>query len=192
MSDEQVTNQRELRAALLEALHLKALPRAGWMRVGVAQPESVAAHSWGVAWLVLNLCPPDVDRARALELAVIHDVAEVRSGDITPYDGISAEQKSAVERASMEAMVRDLPARAHLLECWEEYEAAESKESVFVKACDKLDMALQASLYQSDDVNTAEFIESAMRRLQDSDWRVLLGAHAVSSLTALIETETGI
>ena len=192
MSDEQVTNQRELRAALLEALHLKALPRAGWMRVGVAQPESVAAHSWGVAWLVLNLCPPDVDRARALELAVIHDVAEVRSGDITPYDGISAEQKSAVERASMEAMVRDLPARAHLLECWEEYEAAESKESVFVKACDKLDMALQASLYQSDDVNTAEFIESAMRRLQDSDWRVLLGGHAVSSLTALIETETGI
>ena len=192
MSDEQVTYQRKLRAALLETLHLKALPRAGWMRVGVAQPESVAAHSWGVAWLVLNLCPPDVDRARALELAVIHDVAEVRSGDITPYDGISAEQKSTVERVSMEAMVRDLPARAHLLECWEEYEAAESKESVFVKACDKLDMALQASLYQSDDVNTAEFIESAMRRLQDSDWRILLGAEAVSSLTALIETETGI
>ncbi|PXF23697.1 MAG: phosphohydrolase, partial [Methanobacteriota archaeon] len=72
----------ELRAALLEALELKRLPRSGWLRVGVQDIESVAAHSWGAAWLVAALCPDGVDRGRALEMAVIHDLAEVRIGDI--------------------------------------------------------------------------------------------------------------
>ena len=51
-----------LRARLLEALALKELPRAGWVRERVQQPESVAAHSWGVAWLVLVLCPEHINR----------------------------------------------------------------------------------------------------------------------------------
>ena len=38
-----------LRERLAEALLLKEVPRAGWARVGVPRPESVA-HSWGVAW----------------------------------------------------------------------------------------------------------------------------------------------
>ena len=46
-------------ALLLDVLGLKALDRTGWVRRGVQSAESVAAHSWGVAWLVLALCPPD-------------------------------------------------------------------------------------------------------------------------------------
>ena len=57
-------SQELLRARLLEALSLKDLARAGWVRAGVQHPESVAAHSWGVAWLVLALCPAELDRGR--------------------------------------------------------------------------------------------------------------------------------
>ena len=32
--------------ALIQALGLKSVLRAGWVRAGVKQPESVAAHSW--------------------------------------------------------------------------------------------------------------------------------------------------
>ena len=77
-----------LRDRLSAALALKALPRAGWVRAGVRHPESVAAHSWGVAWLVLVLCPPALDRGRALAIAVAHDLPEVTVGDITPHDGV--------------------------------------------------------------------------------------------------------
>ncbi len=35
----------ESKDALIEALGLKDVVRAGWVRAGVKQPESVAAHS---------------------------------------------------------------------------------------------------------------------------------------------------
>ncbi|MCB9755489.1 MAG: HD domain-containing protein [Myxococcales bacterium] len=87
-----------LRACLLEALTLKELARAGWERIAVERPESVAAHSWGVAWLVLALCPAALDRGRALAIAVVHDLAEVRVGDLTPHDAVAPADKRARAR----------------------------------------------------------------------------------------------
>ena len=75
-----------MKDTILEVLGLKALPRTGWERKGVPAPESVAAHSWGVSWLVLVLLPPSLDLRRALTYAVLHDLPEVRAGDWTPHD----------------------------------------------------------------------------------------------------------
>ena len=46
---------------LAEAMRLKALDRAGWKRVGVVNPESVAAHSWGVALAALLRCVDEIE-----------------------------------------------------------------------------------------------------------------------------------
>ncbi len=155
-----------LKATLLEALALKDLPRAGWVRAGVDQPESVAAHSWGVAWLVLVLCPEGVDRGRALAIAVAHDLAEVRCGDITPHDGVPAAEKQAREQTAMEALAADLPNGDEILALWREYEDGDTAEGRFVKACDKLDMALQAQSYSAaQGLDLEEFVESALGRL---------------------------
>lgn len=159
----------KIRESLLEAMALKALPRAGWLRVGVQEPESVAAHSWGVAWLVLVLCPPQLDRLRALEIAVLHDLPEVYAGDITPYDNVTRSEKHRIERESLSKLVEFLPTRHMVTARWEEYEDGTSPESRFVKACDKLDMALQAAVYAEQDVDTREFIESALKSLADSE-----------------------
>lgn len=157
-----------LEERLAEALRLKEVPRAGWLRVGVAQPESVAAHSWGVAWLVLVLCPEGLDRGRALAIAVLHDLGEARIGDITPHDGIPHEDKQRREREAMTAMTASLATGDELMSLWLEYEEASSPEGRFVKACDKLDMALQAHRYRErDGVDTRELVASALRVLDD-------------------------
>jgi len=156
----------ELKARLLEVLNLKEVPREGWRRVGVNRPESVAAHSWGVAWLVLVLCPPELNRERALAMALLHDLAEARVGDITPHDGVSAEDKAQRERKALTALLAPLPHRDELTELWEAYERGSDSEARLVKACDKLDMALQAQRYAGDGVDTAEFIASALKRLE--------------------------
>lgn len=158
----------ELQALLQEALALKALPRAGWVRVGVREPESVAAHSWGVAWLVLALCPEELDRGRALAIATLHDLAEVRVGDLTPHDGVSPESKEAAEEEALEGMLRGLPHRAELRELAREYREGASPEGRFVRACDKLDMALQAAWYEArQPLDLGEFVASALARLED-------------------------
>src|SRR6056297_2108276 len=74
--------------ALLDAYALKDERRTGWQLRGIDAPESVAAHAWGVAYLVLALGDrfrgelPDIDLDRALRLAVVHDVAEAETGDV--------------------------------------------------------------------------------------------------------------
>ena len=147
-----------------DALGLKHLPRAGWIRAGIDAPESVAAHSWGVAWLVINLCPDHVDTERALKLALVHDLPEVIAGDVTPHDGISKTDKHALE---MEAAKQLFTRRPDLFGIWQEYETAETAEAKFVKECDALDMALQAVRYaRTTGADTAEFIVSAKTKIR--------------------------
>jgi putative hydrolase of HD superfamily len=164
------------RERLIEAVQLKEVARAGWVRVGVAQPESVAAHSWGVAWLVMVLCPDGLDRGRALEIALVHDLPEVRAGDITPHDGVSAEEKAGLERDGLRGIVDGLPRASVVTERWLEYERAQSAEARFVKACDKLDMALQAARYAAQGEDTREFVDSALKKLPEGLLRDLAGA----------------
>jgi len=165
-----------VRERLLEAWRLKALPRAGWLRVGVAQPESVAAHSWGVAALTLLLCPAELDRGRALALAVLHDLAEVRTGDLTPHDHVPPADKRRAEREALRGLTAGLPAAGELLALFDEHAAGRTPEARFVAACDKLDLALQAEIYRREQhADTAEFIDSALAALADHDLAVLIG-----------------
>ena len=164
----------KIRNTLLECLALKDLTRAGWVNAGVENPESVAAHSWGVAWLAAVLCPEGVDRGVATTIAVIHDVAEVRVGDITPDDGIDSEEKSRMEHEEIVKILDALGGDESLLELWLDYEGERTPEGRFVKACDKLDMALQASVYsENQGLDLSEFIDSALDRLDDDVLRRL-------------------
>lgn len=149
--------------AMLEAVGLKALPRTGWGRRGVPGAESVAAHSWGVGLLVLTLLPPELDRARALSYAVLHDLPEVRVGDLTPHDGVTPDDKARREHDAMAILARRFGS-PELLRLYEAYEAQEDAESRFVRELDRLDMALQALAYhEAGHAGMSEFVDSAAR-----------------------------
>ena len=145
-----------------KAFELKSLPRAGWLRKGITHPESVAAHSWGLSMLCLEFAPrvhPPLDLEQVLKLALTHDIPEVLAGDITPHDGISKTQKQHLERNAANVMLNST-----MLEWWQEYENNDTLEAKFVHAMDKIDMALQAMLYQNQ-ANTEEFILSAWKKV---------------------------
>jgi putative hydrolase of HD superfamily len=145
--------------ALLDAYALKDERRTGWQLRGVDDPESVAAHAWGVAYLVLALGDrfreelPGLDLDRALRLAVVHDVAEAETGDVATRADSTAETpdptaKEAAEREAIADLAGPLPDRVR--DAWEAYEARESPEAVLVKECDLLDVCLQAVVYERD------------------------------------------
>lgn len=162
---------------LLEVVALKRLARAGWVRAGIEAPESVAGHSWGVAWLVMLLLPPELDRERALSYAVLHDLAEVRVGDLTPADAVPAEQKYARESAAFAQLVAPLANGADLRNTWEAYEAQQDREARFVRQLDRLDMAIQAVAYAREGApDLTEFLDSARRDIDDPALRELLAA----------------
>ena len=141
--------------ALIEALGLKDVVRAGWVRAGVQNPESVAAHSWGMAMLATQMCPEELDLKRVLQLCILHDIAEVKVGDITPHDNVSTEEKHRLESEAIDSMGIDAK------EIFAEYEAQNTPESQFVRHLDKLDMALQAEIYETQNLDLNEFKKAA-------------------------------
>lgn len=151
-----------MRDRLLDYLALKQLPRTGWVRSNVENPESVAAHSWGMAILALRLAPKDIDLTKVLSMCLVHDLPEVIVGDLTPHDDTT--NKAELEHNAMKALAPEW------LALFEEYEAGESIEAKFVKQIDKLDMGLQAILYQNEQgLDLAEFLTSAKAKISDDD-----------------------
>ena len=156
-----------MRDELKEILGLKNVLRAGWVRAGIQSPESVAAHSWGMSMLALKLAPKELDLTRVLSLCIVHDIPEVRVGDLTPHDDTSTKAED-----ELNAMTEMAPEWVGL---FEEYERGKTPEAKFVKQLDKLDMALQAEIYQSEfDIPLNEFIESARLRIGDEVLKNLL------------------
>ena len=151
-----------MREDLMAYLGLKDVLRQGWVNAGVKAPESVAAHSWGMAILALKLCPPELNLERVLTLCLVHDLPEVVVGDLTPSDDRST--KAEDERAAMGQLA---PEWVVLLD---EYEAQSSPEAVFVRSLDKMDMALQAKVYmERSELDLNQFIESARKTLGDHE-----------------------
>lgn len=142
---------------LAEALGLKHLDRAGWTRVGVTRPESVASHSWSMALAALIRCPAGLDRERVLAMAILHDLAEVRVGDITPHDGVPREEKKHREREAAAALFAGHP---ELLALWTEAELGQSPEARYVKKLDNLDMGFQAERYMTHGHDVSEFLDA--------------------------------
>ena len=156
-----------MRDSLIEMLLLKQLPRTGWVRSGINNPESVAAHSWGMAILALKLIPDGLDLAKVLSMCLVHDLPEVRVGDLTPHDDIST--KAQDEYKAMQEMAPEW------LELFVEYEQGETAEARFVKQIDKLDMGLQALHYQNEtNTDLNEFTLSAKSKISDENLLSLL------------------
>lgn len=156
------------------ALALKDTPRKGWRKAGIERPESVADHAWGVAFLALAVADarPHLDRARLIELALVHDLAEAVTGDLVPGDYKDRAEKLARERAGLEAMVEWAPLalRSRLIARFEEYVSGTSEEAALVRDLDKLEMALQAERYAAQGVERArlaEFVASARGAVKD-------------------------
>jgi len=171
-------SMQELRTILLESMKLKNLPRSGWVQNDIIDCESVAAHSWGVAWLATVLCPPELDIGTITQMAILHDLAEVRVGDITPTDNVSKNEKYNLEYSAMVDILSQIPRGEHLLALWLEYEQQQTPESIFVKSCDKLDMALQAQYYMLENgKNLNEFLDSALSVIDDETQRNLADAN---------------
>lgn len=164
---------------------LKRVPRQGWLDRGVSPlaTESVADHSMGVALLAwmsaieAQSAGADLDPARVLMLALIHDLPEAEIGDWTPYTthDVNAHavsgareaflnqrqtrspERTAAKRAAEQAVIDQLNsvlgpvAGTTLTNLWQELVDGETPEARFVKQIDRLETFLQSRAYAAED-----------------------------------------
>ena len=139
---------------LLKAVHpLDRVPRAGYLLRGVCEPESVAAHLFGVSLLTLAFLehyPGRWDPVRALTMALAHDLAESQLMDIPMpvADALLGRAKSEAEHALLEELLGGLFPR--WIAACREFDAAETPEARLVRGLDKAQMMARVWCYERE------------------------------------------
>jgi putative hydrolase of HD superfamily len=162
---------------LFEMGHLKNLPRAGWLLLGIPQPESVAEHSFRVGIVGIALAAIEgADVGRTAALCILHDAHETRIGDVPSVgrayvttaapEAVTAHQTSAMPDPAAKA-IQDLVA---------EYEATETTESQLAHDADKIETLLQAAEYQAQGYDAAPWRETSLAALRTDAGRQLAQA----------------
>ena len=140
-------------STLIELQRLKRLDRTGWTLRGLPNgTESVASHSFGVSVTAMLLADEfiargiSVDVEKVLRIALLHDWAETRVGDMprtaTLYFG--AEARKQAEMAAFSDVIDAVRSGKGLYaNLYDEYEHRSSLESRLVKAADVLDLLVQ-------------------------------------------------
>ena len=83
-----------------------------------------------------------------IKMLSIHEIGETIIGDITPFDGITPEQKAEIEYKAVENLLGNLTEKTELLELFSLFESKFSNEARFAYCCDKIEADLQSKYYQ--------------------------------------------
>lgn len=108
---------------------------------GHGRRENDAEHAWHMAMMIYLLkeySNEDFDVAKAMMMALIHDIVEIDAGDTYAYDTNALEAQKEREEKAAERIFGMLPddQRDELRALFEEFEAGESAEARFAKAMD--------------------------------------------------------
>ncbi|HID43719.1 MAG TPA: HD domain-containing protein [Archaeoglobaceae archaeon] len=138
---------------LFEAGSLKLVPRSGWFKIGIKEPESVAEHSFRtalIAFIITKIETSDENKAmRAAFFALIHDLHESRTLDLHKvarrYTSVDSER---VRKEQLSILELDM----------------EEDLKDYVNDADKLELLLQAKEY-------SEQISSAMIYVKELEFK---------------------
>ena len=132
---------------------LKKLPRSGWkIKVGLENSESVAEHSYMMSVMAMVLSDlKNLDSEKVIKMSILHDWAESKIGDFMP-DQIGYDKKSELENYAMTEILESLPQiiQNDYQNIWDEFLSRDTPESRLVHELDKLEMALQAKIYEKE------------------------------------------
>jgi len=158
---------------------LKKLPRSGWkIKLGLADSESVAEHSYMMSVMAMVLTDlKNLNSEKVIKMSILHDWAESKIGDFMP-DEIGYDKKSELENYAMVEILESLPQqiKTQYESLWNEFSERYTPEARLVHELDKLEMALQAKIYEKDmdPERIKPFIISAVEQIIDPDVKKVL------------------
>ena len=133
---------------------LKNVIRTGWKNWNVQREriESVAEHIFGVQMLAIAMKSEykyDVDIMKVIYMLAVHELGETVIGDLTQFQ-ISKEEKGKMEHNAVHRILNGLLDGNQIEELFLEFDAHNTKESMFAYQCDKLECDLQSKLYDEE------------------------------------------
>lgn len=167
---------------LHEMGHLKHIPRNGWLRLGIRQPESIADHSFRVAMIGITLAAMGgADIGRTAALCVFHDGHEARIGDVDAIGRAYVKTASPAAVTAHQTLAMPDDAARALRGLTSEFEARETPEALYAKDADRLETLLQAREYQAQGYDTSAWQQTSVAALRTREGQEL--AQAINATT---------
>ena len=148
--------------------------------------ENDAEHAWHMAMMIYLLkeySNEDFDVAKAMMMALIHDIVEIDAGDTYAYDTAMLETQKEREERAADRIYGILPddQRDELRALFEEFEAGESAEAKFARTMDNLQ-----PLLLNDSNGGADWREHKVKKSQvvGRQKRSILGSEAIWEYTS--------
>lgn len=133
---------------------LKHLKRTGWVREKIPDCETVAGHMYRMgimSFMLDSATSANINKDRCIKMSLVHDMAECIVGDLTPWCGVSKDEKRQREQDAMELLCSFVSEEVgkEFKELFQEYEDQQTVEAKAVKDLDRFDMILQAYEYET-------------------------------------------
>lgn len=142
---------------------LKNKVRSGWdnkhWNINSKRIERVSEHIVGTIALAIAMDSEfdynneinfnrKIEIDKIIKLLAIHEIGEALIGDITPFDGITKEEKEEMEHKAIIESIGNLCDKKNLIEMIFEFDDHFSQKSQFAYFCDKIEADLQSKIYQ--------------------------------------------
>ena len=144
----------------------KKLKRSGWVEKNIKNPESVAEHAFRTIVLAMVLASSlNVDQAKLIKMAIIHDLGEISTGDLIVQRGKNLDlearkKKEKIEKEAIKSILWEYEEEYYKL--FNEMIERKTKEAIVCWEIDKLEMVIQAYEYQKEQkVDLSEFFITA-------------------------------
>jgi len=148
----------------------KRLARSGWVREEISDPESVAEHSFRVgvlAMVISDKLNSNLDKNKLIKMALLHDLAEVITGDavIDRWDVIDLkkrDERESIEERGIKKIFDKINQGDEFVSIFHEMISRLTPEAKVFVQLDKIEMALQAFEYEQEQgKNLEEFFVTA-------------------------------
>ncbi|MDE6663844.1 MAG: HD domain-containing protein [Lachnospiraceae bacterium] len=136
---------------------------------GNGRRENDAEHAWHMAimvYLLKEYANEEIDVAKAMMMALIHDIVEIDAGDTYAYDSKGLETQKEREEQAAERIFGLLPddQGEELKSLFQEFEASETPESRFVHAMDNFQPLLLNNSNDGSDWREHEICKSQVMK----------------------------
>jgi len=154
----------------------KRLPRTGWVREGIKDPESIAEHSFRVYVLIMIFSDKlgyNLNKEKLFKMALLVDLGELSTGDIITGRGehIDIKKRDEMEhqeREAIEKIFNEIEDVQKYLTIYDEMVGRNTPEAKVFWQLERLEMALQALEYEEEQgKNLEEFFINTSLYLTD-------------------------
>ncbi len=133
---------------------LKNVIRTGWLDWNVKKEriESVAEHIYGTQMLALAIYSEydyKIDIKKVILMLALHELEEIKIGDLTPFQ-ITKEEKKKLGHIAVKEIIKNLNIKEDIENIINEFDERETTEALFAHHIDKLECDIQCKLYDEE------------------------------------------